>query len=167
MVDEEVGAYRERISPPLTTLGLFIGQALSADGAGQDAVARHLSERTAQGDSPCSVSSGPDCKARQRLPLSLMERLASSVGKQLEVLSRQSWKWRGRSVTLLDGTTISMPDTEAHQAAYPQSGEQQPGLGFPLAMRVARISLSTGAVLRWASGPSEGKAAGSTHGFVP
>lgn len=38
MVDEEVGAYRERIYPPLTTLGLFIGQALSADGACQDAV---------------------------------------------------------------------------------------------------------------------------------
>ena len=29
IVDEEVGAYRDRIYPPLTTLGLFIGQALS------------------------------------------------------------------------------------------------------------------------------------------
>lgn len=27
-----------------------------------------------------------------------------------------------------------MPDTQANQAVYPQSGEQQPGLGFPLAM---------------------------------
>jgi hypothetical protein len=48
MVREEVGAYRERVYPPLTTLGLFVGQALSADGACQDAVARHLSERTAR-----------------------------------------------------------------------------------------------------------------------
>ena len=65
IVDEEVGSYRERVYPPLTTLGLFIGQALSADGACQDAVARHLSERTAQGEHQCSLSSGPYCKARQ------------------------------------------------------------------------------------------------------
>ncbi len=51
IVDEEMGFYRERVYLPLTTLGLFIGQALSADGACQDAVARHLSERTALGPS--------------------------------------------------------------------------------------------------------------------
>lgn len=111
IVDEEVGAFRERVYPPLTTLGLFIGQALSADGGCQDAVARHLSERTAQGDSPCSISSGPYCKARQRLSLSLIERLAVSVGERLEQMTGMHWTRRGRSVKLLDGTTVSMPDT--------------------------------------------------------
>jgi len=159
IVEEEVGAYRERVYPPLTTLGLFIGQALSADGACQDAVARHLSERTAQGATQCSLSSGPYCKARSRLPLALIQRLAVSVGQRLEDLSCKNWKWRGRPVKLLDGTTVSMPDTQANQAAYPQSGEQQAGLGFPLAM-VALVSLSTGAVLRWASGPCRGKGSG-------
>jgi hypothetical protein len=53
-----------------------------------------------------------------------------------------------------------MPDTPANQAEYPQSGEQQPGLGFPLTMLVALISLSTGAVLRWANGPCRGKGTG-------
>lgn len=119
IVDEEVDCYRERVYPPLTTLGLFIGQALSADGACQDAVARHLSERTAQGEYPCSLSSGPYCKARHRLPLSLIERLGVSVGDRLEDISCKNWKWRGRSVKLLDGTTLSMPDTQANQAAYP------------------------------------------------
>ncbi|MFN0038648.1 MAG: IS4 family transposase [Burkholderiales bacterium] len=160
IVDEEVGMYRERVYPPLTTLGLFIGQALSADGACQDAVARHLSERTAQGEHQCSLSSGPYCKARSRLPLPLIERLAVSVGERLEDMSCKNWKWRGRLVKLLDGTTVSMPDTQANQAVYPQSGEQQPGLGFPLAMLVALISLSTGAVLRWASGACRGKGSG-------
>ncbi|MGE0468533.1 MAG: IS4 family transposase [Nitrospira sp.] len=160
IVDEEVGTYRERVYPPLTTLGLFIGQALSSDGACQDAVARHLSERTARGEMPCSVSSGPYCKARQRLPLALVERLTVSVGERLEQMRDRSWTWRGRSVKLLDGTTVSMPDTPANQAAYPQSGEQQAGLGFPLTLLVALISLSTGAVLRWATGPCRGKGSG-------
>jgi hypothetical protein len=167
IVDEEVGGFRERVYPPLTTLGLFIGQALSADGACQDAVARHRSERNARGAGKCSLSSGPYCKARSRLPLSLIERLAVSVGERLEAMSGKTWKWRGRSVKLLDGTTVSMPDTEANQIAYPQSGEQQPGLGFPLAMLVALISLSTGAVLRWASGPCRGKGSGEQALFRP
>lgn len=160
MVEEEIGHHRERIYPPLTTLGLFIGQALSPDGACQDAVARHLSERTAQGAAPCSLSSGPYCKARQRLPLSLIERLSATVGERLEAVSATAWKWRGRAVKLVDGTTLSMPDTAANQAVYPQSGVQQPGLGFPLAMLVALISLSTGAVLNWATGPCRGKGTG-------
>jgi hypothetical protein len=122
IVDEEVGPHRERVYPPLTTLGLFIGQALSADGACQDAVARHLSERTAQREQQCSLSSGPYCKARQRLPLSLIRRLATATGERLAAMSHESWKWRGRAVKLLDGTAISMPDTAANQAVYPQSG---------------------------------------------
>lgn len=160
IVSEEIGNYRDRIYPPLTTLGLFIEQAFSADGACQDAVARHLSERTAQGMAKCSLSSGPYCKARQRLPLTLIQRLAVAAGDRLEALSCKHWKWRDRAVKLLDGTTLSMPDTLANQAVYPQSGEQQPGLGFPIAMLVALISLSTGAVLRWATGPCRGKGTG-------
>jgi Transposase DDE domain len=160
VVAEEIGAYRERVYPPLTTLGLFIGQALSADGACQDAVARHLSGRIGQGEVPCSLNTGPYCKARTRLPLSLIERLAVGAGEGLEQMSCAQWKWRNRSIKLLDGTTVSMPDTQANQAVYPQSGEQQPGLGFPLAMLVALISLSTGAVQAWATGPCRGKGTG-------
>jgi hypothetical protein len=139
---------------------LFIGQALSPDGACQDAVARALSERCARGQAGCSLNSGPYCKARQRLPLSLIERLGVAVGETLERMSPRAWSWRGRSVKLLDGTTVSMPDTPANQSVYPQSGVQKPGLGFPLAMLVALISLSTGAVLRWALGPCRGKHSG-------
>ena len=60
----------------------------------------------------------------------------------------------------MDGTTISMPDTASNQSVYPQSGVQQAGLGFPLTMLVAVISLSTGAVLEWALGPCRGKHTG-------
>jgi hypothetical protein len=90
----------------------------------------------------------------------LITRLGVSVGERLERATPRAWLWRGRSVKLLDGTTVSMPDTQANQAVYPQSGVQKPGLGFPLAMLVALISLSTGAVLRWALGPCRGKHTG-------
>jgi hypothetical protein len=160
LVAEEVGPFRERIYAPLTTLGLFVGQALSPDGACQDAVARCLSERTARGQGACSLNTGPYCKARQRLPLALIERLAQVVGERLDEATPDQWKWRGHSVKLLDGSTVSMPDTAGNQRVYPQSGGQKPGLGFPLAMVVALISLAHGGVLDWAQGPCRGKESG-------
>lgn len=160
LVDEEIGDYRNRVYSPLTTLGLFIGQALSPDGACQDAVARHLSERTARHQRPCSLNTGPYCRARQRIPETFVRRIAEDVGARLEQATSANWKWRGRSIKLMDGTTVSMPDTEKNQSVYPQSGVQKSGLGFPLAMLVGLISLSTGAVLGWALGPCRGKQTG-------
>ncbi len=55
-----------------------------------------------------------------------------------------------------------MLDTKANQARFPQNREQRAGLGFPLARRVAIVSLSCGVVLEWAVGPCEGKETGET-----
>jgi hypothetical protein len=63
-------------------------------------------------------------------------------------------------VKIVDGTTVTMPDTEDNQARYPQHGEQKPGLGFPMARLVALVSLGCGAVLDWAMGPCKGKRTG-------
>jgi hypothetical protein len=164
-LEKELGPVRERVYPPLTTLGLFIGQAPGADGACQDSVARHPSARCARGQGPCSLSTGPYCKARHRLPLGLIQRLGVAVGETLERQSPPQWRWRGRSVKLVDGTTVSMPDTAANQARYPQSGEALPGLGFPQAMSLGLISLSTGAALGWALGPCRGKRTGEEAMF--
>ena len=159
-VETYAGEYRDRIYPPLTTLALFMGQALSADGACQAAVGRHLSERTARGMQACTLSTGPYCKARQRLPLELIVALQREVAQRMEQRQPTRWRWQGRSVKLLDGTMVSMPDTASNQEVFPQSGEQQPGLGFPLARLVALISLGSGAVLDWAMGACKGKGTG-------
>lgn len=157
LLRDHCGGYRERIYPPVTTLELFIGQALDGDDACQDAVARNLSERTARGAPECSLNTGPYCRARQRLPLGLILGMQRVLGRAMESAQPEGWRWQGRSVKLLDGTTVSMPDTEANQEAFPQSRAQQPGLGFPLARLVAIVSLGTAGVLDWAMGPCRGK----------
>ena len=161
-VIEEAGVYRERIYDPFATLVLFIEQVLGADHSCQDAVARGLSARVALGESPCSLNTGPYCKARTRLSLSLLVRLARETGRRLCAAQPAAWRWRGREVKLIDGTTVSMPDTSANQARFPQSRGQKPGLGFPLARLVAIVSLSTGAAVEWAIDACEGKKTGET-----
>jgi hypothetical protein len=73
-----------------------------------------------------------------------------------------SWCWRGREVKLIDGTTMSMPDTAANQRAFPQVSQQKAGLGFPIVRMVGIISLGCGAVIEWVVGPCEGKKSGET-----
>ena len=123
---EETGSWRERLYGPLTTLVLFIEQVLGADHSCQDAVARGLSARVALGQAPCSLNTGPYCKARGRLALGLIERLGHEVGTRLMAAQPAPWLWRGRNVKLVDGTTVSMPDTQKNQEAFPQSREQKP-----------------------------------------
>jgi NAD dependent epimerase/dehydratase family len=63
-------------------------------------------------------------------------------------------------VKLVDGTTVSMPDTEENQARFPQHSGQEPGVGFPLARILGVMSLSNGALLNAAIGPFKGKGTG-------
>ena len=160
VVSEWVAPYRERIYPPLDTLRLFVGQVLSSDRACQDVVGRRLSERVAQDQSANALNTGSYCDARQRLPIKLPVTLGIMIGERLEAMTPPVWRWQGRCVKLFDGTTITMPDTPSNQQAYPQSREQKPGLGFPIARIGALIGLSSGAMLGYQVAACEGKGTG-------
>ena len=142
-----VGGWLDRIFSPLVTLWVFLGQALSADHSCRAAVARLIAHRLSRGQRPCSAETGAYCQARRRLPETFFADLACSVGRALDARAERRWLWRGRRVYLFDGTTVSMPDTPANQAAYPQVYNQKPGLGFPIARVGAVISLACGAVV--------------------
>jgi len=151
---------RDRVYPPLDTLRLFIGQVLSADRACQDVVGRRLSERLAHGQPASALNTGSYCDARSRLPLAMPTTLGSLIGERLESAVPLQWRWQGRTVKLFDGTTVSMPDTPNNQQAWPQSREQKPGLGFPIARIGVLIGLASGAVLRYQVAACEGKGTG-------
>jgi putative transposase len=68
-------------------------------------------------------------------------------------------------VKLTDGTTVTMPDTDENQKAYPQQAGQKPGLGFPIARMVVLFSLTVGTVLKYALGPYKGKQTGENQLF--
>ena len=149
--------HRERLYPPTVTLSMFMRQVLESDGSCQKAVNGWAAQRVADGLKPMSVRTGGYCRARQRLPLGMLSGLTRETGRQLHALADRDWCWRGRAVKLVDGTGISMPDTEENQASYPQPSTQAAGVGFPLARVVVVICLATGAALDAAIGPHSGK----------
>ena len=90
----------------------------------------------------------------------LIQRLTAEVAGGSEAEVPETWLWRGRHVKLVDGTTVSMPDTPPNQAEFPQHVAQEPGLGFPIARMVVLISLASGMLCAMAMGPYAGKETG-------
>ncbi len=125
----------------------------SPDGSCRDAVTRLRAFQVAQGASPCSPNTGSYCKARGRLPEAVVAHLAQEVGHRLSQSSPVQWRWKGRTVKLVDGSTVSMPDTVENQAAYPQHTPQQVGLGFPIARVLGVFCLASGSLVTLAIGP--------------
>src|SRR5436305_1998968 len=119
-LEQEGVRWRDCLYTPLVTLAAFLWQVLSKDGSCRAAVARVLAWLVGEGQPPCTADTGPYCKARQRLPEGLLRRLARQTGQELHRQAPLPWRWRGRRVQLVDGTTVSMPDTAANQGAYPQ-----------------------------------------------
>jgi hypothetical protein len=142
-----VGGWLDRIFSPLVTLWVFLGQVLSADHSCRAAVARLIAYRVAGGQDPCSARTGAYCQARKRLPEAFFSETALRTGRALDDGVDQRWRWKGRRVYVYDGSSVTMPDTPANQAEYPQPVAQKPGLGFPLARIAALFSLACGAVV--------------------
>jgi Transposase DDE domain len=147
------------------TLWVFVTQVVSESKTCLAAVARVLAWLTKLGRAICDAGTGAYCKARAKLTELFLSCLACDVARQLEQQAVDSWRWHRRRVVLVDGSTLSMPDTEENQAAYPQSRSQRPGVGFPIMRWVALLGLATAAVLDSAFGPYKGKQTGETALF--
>ncbi len=149
---------------PAITLWAFLSQVLfkGEQRSCVAAVSRVVVLCVALGRGPCSDNTGAYCRARAKLPVTVIRRLALTVADGCEEKLPRHWLWKRRHVHLVDGTTVSMPDTVENQAAYPQPQAQRQGLGFPIARMVVLLSLATGMVKDMAMGPYTGKQTGET-----
>jgi hypothetical protein len=156
-VESLLPAHRERLFPPTETLSMFLSQALSADRSCQRAVNEAAVKRLIGGLPRVSTHTGAYCRARARLPATMLSGLVRYTGQSMSAKAPSAWRWRGHPVRLVDGTTLVMPDTPANQRVYPQPRSQAPGLGFPLCRLVGLVCLGSGAVLDAALGGYRGK----------
>lgn len=156
--------YRQRYGfyPPDITLWAFLSQVFDADHSLDAAVSRVIAFHLSQGrEEIISSSTSAYSQARAKLPEELISNLARQSAEQMEESLPKNWLWRMlHHLKLIDGSTISMPDTPENQALYPQPDSQKAGVGFPIARIVTVISCVTGALLDLAIGPYSGKETG-------
>jgi hypothetical protein len=157
ILEAQLPEHRERLYPPTETLSMFLAQTLSEDRSCKKAVNDAVVSRVLSGLPLVSSRTGGYCRARQRLPLKMITTLVQCTSELMDNQTPEQWLWRGRRVRLIDGTTVSMPDTEENQSAYPQQQVQKPELGFPICRLVGIVCLSSGAVINASIGKYSGK----------
>jgi hypothetical protein len=165
ILKEEGASWKHILYTPFLTFWAFFWQALSPDKSCRGAVKRIAAWMALRGEEINDEDTSPYCKARARLPEAVPRRLMESLGSQLHEQVPDEWLWCGRRVKVVDGTTVSMPDSPANQREYPQSRSQRPGLGFPIARMVVIFCLATGSVLEAAVGKYRGKQTGENALF--
>jgi hypothetical protein len=136
--------WRERVLDPVTTVHLFVLQILHGNTA--------CSEVPRLGAVACSGEAY--CQARQRLPLQLLRYLLRALGQFLGVSPMlDEGRWHGHRTFLVDGSSVSMPDTPALQKAFGQPGAQKAGCGFPVMHLLALFHAGTGFLLNVLAAP--------------
>jgi hypothetical protein len=99
---------------------------------------------------PPDANTSAYCQARARLAPGTLRAAHEQLGGWIERRTQEAWRWCGRSVKVLDGCGLSMPDTVENRARWPYAGGQKPGCGFPTAQMVGLFCLATGRRVRFA-----------------
>lgn len=139
---------RARVFTPWRTFWIFLFQTLSP---GQSCRATVQAARLWLGRRGLSGNTAAWCQARSRLPTPLLQSALAGGAKLLCAQVRDAHLWHGRRVRVVDGTSVQLPDTPAHQQVYPQPRTQKPGCGFPVMRLVVMFCLSCGALVAYAT----------------
>ncbi len=137
---------RRRIFSKENTFWAFLGQVLNADGSCQEVVKKLQAYSALRKMKLPSSATSAYCRARKKLSLEELKKIFEYSYQSLEILAGKRDYW-GRRVVVVDGTGVSMPDTEENQQAWPQPGQQKQGCGFPVAKILGCFSLRTGGLL--------------------
>jgi hypothetical protein len=122
VLNEHGVTFRDRVFSPVTTIWGFLSQVLSEDHSCRDTVSRIIAHRAAGGMAVCSSNTASYCTARSRIPVSVLSTLTKRTAEELHASVDDRWKWNGRSVFILDGSSVSMPDNRRYQEGTRPSG---------------------------------------------
>lgn len=135
--------WRERKLDPVTTTRLFLLQILSGNTACNDL------PRISKLD----ITGSAYCKARKRLPLEALQVLLSRCTRQMMESARDTGKWLGHQLWIVDGSSFSMSDTKDLQDHFGQPGGQEEGCGFPVAHWLALVHFGSGLLRKVLTSP--------------
>jgi hypothetical protein len=128
--------WRERELNPVTTVRMFLLQILFGNVACD--FVPHLAGKRVTGSSYCT--------ARARLPLAALQALLTSCTTRMAECVRDSGRWLGHRLFLMDGCHFSMPDVKELRDYFGQPPGQAEGCGFPVAHWLALVHFGTGLI---------------------
>jgi hypothetical protein len=130
---------------------MFLSQVFSADRACRESVRKFLGWLALGGRGASGRTAGY-CKARARLRQADLDQTHRRLAHKIRSARLTPRRWLGRSVKVVDGSGLSMPDTPSLQKLYPQPKGAKPGCSFPVMRVVALFCLGTGVLIEMAKG---------------
>jgi len=149
--EKEGAMSRRRLFSKENTFWAFFSQVLDADGGCKEVIRKLQSYASLKGIKFPSSSTSSYCTARKKLDIQALADIFNHTAGRPEGRSGIG-RLNGRRVIVVDGTGVSMPDTQENQALWPQTASQKPGCGFPTARICACFSLASGTLLSYAIG---------------
>jgi len=126
--------WRDRKLDPVTTVRLFLLQILWGN-----APCNHLPHLAGK-----DFTGAAYCEARGRLPAAVLEALLTRSTTRMAECVRETGRWLGHRLFLIDGSTFSMPDEPALRERFGQPAAQRVGCGFPTAHFLALVHFGSG-----------------------
>ena len=138
---------RDRIYTQHRTFWCFLWQCLNPDTACREVV-RQLQALFLLFSAPSvSEEDGAYVRARKRLPSHALKDVLAATAKAAAPRTSDPGWLQGRRLKVVDGSTVTLPDSKANQKAYPQVDNQKAGCGFPLMRVVVLFCLASGVIL--------------------
>jgi Transposase DDE domain len=130
----------------------FLWQVAQAGASCREAIRQAQALAVASGRKLPPDAASPYCQARAKLSLERLEQIHHGLVAEAQTATASKDLWCGHRVRVVDGSTLTLPDTPANQKAYPQQSVQKPGCGFPILRLVGLFCLATGFLSAWATG---------------
>jgi hypothetical protein len=105
-----------------------------------------------QGRKHISSCNSAFCQARARLPEGKLHTAIEHTAKTASQLAPSEELIPGKRLLLIDGTTLTLPDTPENQKQFTQPRFQKKGCGFPIVRMLCLCLLKGGGVLKIALG---------------
>jgi hypothetical protein len=151
-LDPARASARERPYSVRRTYWCFIWQMLQRHASCRAVVQQLLAMLVLEGRPALDAASSAYCQARARLPEPLLRAALQASAQAADRRVAPGAALQGRVVKVMDGTSLTLPDTAQNQAEYPQPASQQPGCGFPRLNLLVVWSARSGTVLDHARG---------------
>lgn len=130
----------------------FLWQVAQAGSSCREAIRQAQTLCRLQGQRLPPDTTSPYCQARGNLPLERLDDIHQHLCQEAQAALAQQDLWCGHRVGVIDGSTLTLPDTPENQEAFPQQSAQKPGCGFPILRLLALFDLATGLLTGWVAG---------------
>jgi hypothetical protein len=134
------------------TFWTFLWQVAQVGASCREAIRQARAASPIAGTRMPPVPTSPYCQARGCLPIERLNEIHEALCAEANQALAPKDLWLGHHVKVVDGSSVTAPDTDANQERFPQQSVQRPGCGFPIIRLVALLSLATGMLTTWATG---------------